>query len=130
MIVWGGSSLGYWGNGARYNPIANTWAPLSTTGAPAERAMHTAVWAGTQMVIYGGVNSASPSGVGAGACYLPSEDKWTPMSYVGGPPQRTAATAVWDGTELLVWGGNHVGILLKDTYAYTPARSMYLYLKP
>src|ERR1035441_5577220 len=60
MIAWGGdsrsSSRTYYNDGMRYNPTANTWTALPTTGAPAARGYHTAVWTGNEMVIWGGYN--------------------------------------------------------------------------
>jgi hypothetical protein len=44
MIVWGGlGTSGYLNTGARYNPAANTWTPVTTNAAPAPRSQHAAV---------------------------------------------------------------------------------------
>jgi len=40
--------------GGRYNPSTDSWTATSTTGAPAARDFHTAVWTGSQMIIWGG----------------------------------------------------------------------------
>src|SRR5262245_43680267 len=32
--------------------LQNMWAPMSSTGAPTARAFHTAVWTGTEMIIF------------------------------------------------------------------------------
>ena len=54
MIVWGGEDgSGYFNDGGRYNPAANSWTALPTTGAPAARE-HTAVWTGSEMIVWGG----------------------------------------------------------------------------
>jgi N-acetylneuraminic acid mutarotase len=59
MIVWGGSgSGGFLNDGGRYNPAGNSWTAMSTTGAPAARALHTAVWTGTVMIVWGGAGSS------------------------------------------------------------------------
>ena len=131
MIVWGGESgTNYFNTGARYNPVADVWSPMSTLGVYSGRSGHTAVWAGNQMIVLGSGSDNPNGGVFAGASYLPSEDKWNVMVWGNVPPKRYSYSAVWDGTEMLVWGGVSGTTIYKETYAYTPARSMYLYLKP
>jgi hypothetical protein len=41
MIVWGGYNGSYLNDGGRYNPAANSWTALPTSGAPAARAIFT-----------------------------------------------------------------------------------------
>ena len=57
MIVWGGVGVNFtWLNtGGRYNPGTDTWTAPGTTGA---RGRHTAVWTGTQMIVWGGYPAA------------------------------------------------------------------------
>lgn len=102
MIVWGGrngfgSEIVY-GNGARYNPSTDTWHPVSAVGAPSARYGHTAVWTGTEMIVWGG------SFRDDGARYNPSTDTWAPLSASGAPSGRLGHVAVWTGTEMIVWG--------------------------
>ena len=40
--------------GGRYNPITDSWTATSTTNAPAGRGFHTAVWTGSEMIVWGG----------------------------------------------------------------------------
>ena len=62
MIVWGGyDGSSYCNDGGRYNPVANTWTALPTTGAPAARYSHTAVWTGSEMIVWGGYGTAAPT---------------------------------------------------------------------
>lgn len=51
--MWGGSDAAGnpIGTGAKYNPTTNTWIPMRTTGAPAPRSSHTAIWDGSRMII-------------------------------------------------------------------------------
>ena len=57
MIVWGGYYSGSVLNGGgRYNPVADSWTAVTTTGAPAARYRHTAVWTGSEMIVWGGFN--------------------------------------------------------------------------
>ena len=55
MIVWGGEfNGGYLNTGGRYNPGTDSWMATSTTNAPAGRYGHTAVWTGSEMIVWGG----------------------------------------------------------------------------
>jgi hypothetical protein len=54
MIVWGGYRSGYLKDGGRYNPVGNIWTVVPSTGGPAARADHTAVWTGSEMIVFGG----------------------------------------------------------------------------
>src|SRR5436309_2162842 len=38
----------------------DSWTATSTTGAPAGREVHTAVWTGSEMIVWGGFNTADP----------------------------------------------------------------------
>ena len=41
-------------DGGHYDPETDTWTPTATLNAPHERYWHTAVWTGTEMIIWGG----------------------------------------------------------------------------
>ena len=55
MIVWGGNDGNNLNTGGRYNPNANSWAATSTINAPTARRVPTAVWTGTEMIVWGGL---------------------------------------------------------------------------
>ena len=77
MIVWGGINDGNVLNtGGRYNPSTNSWTATSTTNAPEVRRAHTAVWTGSEMIVWGGNNGAG-SYLNTGGRYNPSTDTWT-----------------------------------------------------
>ena len=59
MIVWGGVGAGYFNTGGRYNPSIDGWTATTTTNAPAGRYDHTAVWTGSQMIVWGGANNST-----------------------------------------------------------------------
>ena len=42
--------------GGRYNPSTDSWTATSTTNAPDARCLHTAVWTGSEMIVWGGSN--------------------------------------------------------------------------
>jgi N-acetylneuraminic acid mutarotase len=99
MIVWGGT--GALITGGRYNPSTDTWTATSITGAPTYRELHTAVWTGTEMIVWGGIGG---DWLNTGGKYNPSTDSWTATSTTNAPARRDAHTAVWTGTEMIVWG--------------------------
>jgi N-acetylneuraminic acid mutarotase len=106
MIVWGGrGSGGRLGDGGRYNPFSDTWSSMAGVAAPSARSGHTAVWTGTEMIIWGGRGDASGSYVHTGGRYNPTSNIWTATSTDGAPSPRSIHTAVWTGSEMLVWGG-------------------------
>ena len=126
MIVWGGdngSSAIAKNAGARFDPVTNTWTPITTVGVPSARSQHTAVWTGTEMIIWGGFSGASTfQALNDGAKYNPQTDTWTPITAVAAPSARFNNTAVWTGTEMIVWGGfssSDSGI--SDGARYNPA---------
>jgi hypothetical protein len=58
MIVWGGDDAsGPADTGGQYNPVGDVWLPTSTTSVPVARDTHTAVWTGTSMIVWGGLDS-------------------------------------------------------------------------
>ena len=80
MMVWGGASGGgFLNTGSRYNPGSDSWSEVTTSAAPGPRQGHTAVWSGSEMIVFGGYNNETTFG---------------------------------------------------DSYTYAPSRVMYLYLKP
>jgi N-acetylneuraminic acid mutarotase len=57
FLTWGGYNLSTALNdGAKYDPVSNSWLSISTTNAPTARYDHTAVWTGTEMILWGGWN--------------------------------------------------------------------------
>jgi N-acetylneuraminic acid mutarotase len=106
MIVWGGFSPSggtYFNTGGKYSPATDSWTPTSTTNAPSARYIHTAVWTGSEMTIWGG--GGVSGNVDTGGRYDPATDGWAPTSTINAPSARTHHTAVWTGSEMIVWGG-------------------------
>ncbi|PYJ31882.1 MAG: galactose oxidase, partial [Verrucomicrobia bacterium] len=87
----------------RYNPGTDSWTATSTTGAPAARLRHTAVWTGTEMIVWGGTDNSSF--LNTGGRYNPGTNSWTATSTTSAPAARDFHTAVWTGSEMIVWGG-------------------------
>ncbi len=80
----------------------DTWRPTSMTGAPAPRRGATAVWTGSEMIVWGGVSALLLS---SGGRYDPAADAWRPMAVEGAPAGRVQHAAAWTGSEMIVWGG-------------------------
>gem|GEM_PF-4852694 len=130
MIVWGGrigdgSSTITFADGGRYDPATDTWSALPA--APIEsRYLHTAVWTGTKMIVWGGSPDAVRA-IGSGAEYTPG-GSWTllPAARVGSVELagRGGHVAIWTGTEMIVWGGRHreIGPIGRDTFLNDGAR--------
>jgi N-acetylneuraminic acid mutarotase len=111
MIVWGGAATttgGAVSTGAIYDPVADRWTPTSTIGAPSARYQHSAVWTGSRMIVWGGRLTYEPFAVevNTGASYDPGTDTWTAISTTGAPFGRSSHTAIWTGSQMVVWGGN------------------------
>jgi N-acetylneuraminic acid mutarotase len=103
MIIWGGwGPLNRLNDGGRYNPAANSWTAVKTIGAPAPREAHTAVWTGSEMIIWGG---SATSYFNDGGRYNPTADNWAATTTSGAPEGRYFHEAVWTGNEMIVWSG-------------------------
>jgi hypothetical protein len=103
MIIWGGGS----NTGGRYDPSTDSWTATSTTNAPGPRGFHTAVWTGSEMIVWGGEVDFG-NYLDTGGRYNPSTDSWTATSTTNAPSARVFHTAVWTGSEMIVWGGQNI----------------------
>jgi N-acetylneuraminic acid mutarotase len=109
MVIWGGSNPDPFiyprNTGGRYNPSSDSWTATSLDGAPARRYGHTAVWADGAVLVWGGVGDGNPAEVNTGGLYHPATDTWTSTSLVSAPSPRQYHSAVWTGSEMIIWGG-------------------------
>ena len=111
MVVFGGLVDGGFGDagtasGARYDPAANTWAAMSASPLMGRLDM-AAVSTDSEMLVWGGRSNddGGPMIFGDGARYAPATDTWNALQSAGAPSPRYFATAVWTGTEMIVFGG-------------------------
>ena len=92
--------------GAGYTEVASTgqdlWTATTTTGAPTGRYVHTAVWTGSKMIVWGGSDGTNAN---TGGQYDPAANSWTATTTTGAPTGRSSHTAVWTGSKMIVWGG-------------------------
>jgi N-acetylneuraminic acid mutarotase len=107
MIVWGGvdETFNDTNTGGRYNPTTDTWTATSVLSAPSPRDSLAAVWTGSEMIVWGGVFCCPAIDFDSGGRYDAAIDSWTATSTANAPLARWAHTAVWTGSEMLVWGG-------------------------
>ncbi len=105
MIVWGGLSGQPRGDGGRYNPDTDSWTKTSPTNVHPDRYGHTAVWTGSEMIVWGGTDGSGVTEFDTGGRYNPILDGWRATTTTGAPDKRTGHTAVWTGSEMIVWGG-------------------------
>ena len=121
-LVWGGfghsgNSYYFFNDGSRYNPSTDSWNPISTVNAPSSRTYPLAVWTGTEMLIWGGLDSiildidgnATGEYLADGGKYNPSTNTWTTISTIGAPPSRWQVPAAWTGTYMIIWSTDEDG---------------------
>jgi hypothetical protein len=83
----------------------DSWIATSSTNAPTARSLHTAVWTASQMIVWGGRAYPGPIDLNTGGRYNPTTNSWTATSITNAPTAREQHTAVWTGSEMIVWGG-------------------------
>ena len=125
MIVWGGwiSDGNLPVSGGRYNPTTNTWTTLSVTGAPTGRYWGSVVWTGSEMIVWGGFNGSGPAP--GGSKYTPNgaSGTWATLNTTNAPSGRWFHTAVWNGSEMLLYGGRDTTQAFNNGSRLTPAGS-------
>jgi hypothetical protein len=97
--------------------LGDVWEQRTSAFPPSARESCTAVWTGSEMIVWGGANGGA---MNDGGRYNPASDVWTPVSTTGAPSAREFHTAVWTGTEMIVWGGDINGSYLGDGGRYNP----------
>lgn len=125
LIIWGGIASAttntYLADGGRYTPATDSWTSIPAAGAPLARAYHTAVWTGTRMIIWGGLTPGDNPTL-SGSRYDPATGSWASTLSAGAPLARSSHTAVWTGTEMIVYGGSLAGgVAVDDGARYTLA---------
>jgi len=140
-LVWTGTEAILWGAdempvpielaAGRYDPEADIWRPLSLEGAPPPSCGATAVWTGSEMIVFGTYNDpdiAPPSPTSAGGAYDPERDAWRPLPLEAAPANRMGHLAVWMDGQMLVCGGGLEGdgTYFRDGGRYDPQADRWL----
>jgi hypothetical protein len=94
------AAAGYVNIGA--TTLNEDWLAGSTNGAPSARYDHTAVWTGSEMIVWGGQAPASLFYFDDGGLYNPAANTWSPVTTNGAPSGRYNHTAVWTGSQMIV----------------------------
>ena len=124
MIVWGGnggnSYLDNLNSGGRYNPSTNMWTATGTINAPEGRWFQTAVWTGSKMIVWGGSLTLYSRELNTGGRYDPSTNTWSSTSTTNAPTGRDSHTAVWSGSDMIIWGGYNGNTAVRTGGRYNP----------
>lgn len=88
-----------------YDPATDEWSRRAAPGTVADRMLHTAVWTGETMLVWGGRQDAAVWLRGNGAEYEPTRRAWSPVPEADPRMPRMGHVAAWTGEELLIWGG-------------------------
>ena len=119
MILWGGvgypSSSPYLNDGKTYNPINDTWSAISTPSFLSDRVLHSTIWTGTKMIVWGGTAN---NYLNDGGIYDPNTDSWTTINSSNAPSIRGSYVSIWTGSKMIIWGGNTSSNFLGDGKIY------------
>jgi len=115
LIVWGGDALSgdvTLSSGARYDPKTDTWSPTAQDiGNVSGRSRHIALWAGSQMLVWGGYPYGYQGEPEPGALYSPASDSWMviqPGEYMA-EDRLSGQSVIFTGSEMIAWGGHFNG---------------------
>ncbi len=106
LFIWGGvnESGTALNSGALYDPRTDEWTLIaSDANTPSPRSLATAVWTGSVIVVWGGLDPASMEPLADGAVYDPVLDAWSPMS--PGPTARAATVGAPVAQRVVFFGG-------------------------
>ncbi|MFH1226650.1 MAG: hypothetical protein V1701_01950 [Planctomycetota bacterium] len=142
MIVWGGEQIrqdatsgdftrSTLNTGGVYDPNTDSWSSefpnlANGIGAPAARCLHSSVWTGGAMIVWGG--KSGTAAVGGGGIYNLATDLWIPqMTSSGAPAARYDHSTVWTGAgsnpwnnKMIVWGGTDGSQFFNTGGTYDP----------
>jgi hypothetical protein len=132
--AWTGSELLIWAStsttelnietiASRFSPINGEWRSLPLQMMPSPRIQASATWTGSEFVILGGISSLLPqlSFANLGGKLDSTTSLWQPLTSGAGLTQVASHGAVWNGREILVWGGQHDNEMRRrNIYSYDP----------
>jgi uncharacterized delta-60 repeat protein len=105
----------------------DTWSATSNTNTPVGRSDHTAVWTGSEMIVWGGWGGSSGNSTNTGGRYSRDTNSWTSTSLTNAPAPRRNHTGFWTGSEMIVWGGdNGTGTNVNTGGRYTPGTDSWI----
>ncbi len=110
----------------KYNPITDTWTTLTHSGVV--RFLHSAIWTGNKMIVWGGTNSTNSPvmGINTGGVYNATSNTWSTTTLVNAPTPRVSNSAVWTGSEMIIWGGMHEDVVNNTGARYNPTSNAWI----
>ena len=123
----GGNNEMWW-----YYPVSNTWIQKYTSSTPSARYVHSIVWDGEKMIMFGGYGSGYRNDLW---WYEPISNTWTEkivQDAPGSPSSRWAHSAVWDpeGERMLIFGGYALSGFTNELWAYYPLSNTWTAITP
>jgi len=117
VIVWGGvdETFNDCNTGGRYNPSTDSWVATNLANVPVPRDSHSAIWTGSDMIVWGGYRYPPGEALDSGGKYNPTDNSWIATSTANVPLARWNHTAVWIGSEMIVWGGVDINVFELNT---------------
>lgn len=91
-----------WTNGGLFDPLTGTWQIANVADSAIQSS---AVWAGSEVILWGGLHWGTYTARDRGWRYSPSLDSSVPVGMGSTPEGRTLHSAIWTGNEMIVWGG-------------------------
>ena len=98
--------------------FGNVWEQRATNGAPSARSDHTAVWTGSELIVWGGGNGTV--NFNDGGRHNPAVNSWNSLNTNGTPSARSGHTSVWTGSEMIIWGGSYGATNYNDGARHNP----------
>lgn len=122
MIVFGGKTTANYYSDVTMAFVKDHWEVASGDGAPTPRLIASAVFTGKSVVVFGGLESSANVSLGSGAVLDPKALQWTHNFKSESVPARAYHSAVWDGSEMLVYGGKppRASSVLGSVAAFNP----------
>ena len=108
VFIWGGADAAgtALASGASYDPSNNRWTNLPTdANTPSARVNASALWTGTEVIVWGGGDPDAQTDYADGARYNPTLNEWQPLAGSGAPSARRSAHVFWTGSRMLLWSG-------------------------
>jgi hypothetical protein len=121
IFIWGGvnESGTALNSGALYDPRTDTWKVVASDAeTPTPRSLATAVWTGSDIIVWGGLDSVTMQPLADGAIYDPVEDEWAPMR--PGPRPRSAPVGATVDERIAFFGGHDASGPLGGLDSYDP----------
>ena len=148
VIIWGGQGYVEYqygfdttqenailSDGGRYNPSTDQWQPMTVTSPERTKIHSTSIWTGSEMIIWGGFKPESWLITGdpfsnEGHRFNPTTFTWLPISQDVPLSPRYFANSIWNGEEMLIWGGNIGTAYFDDGARYDPLTDSWPLMNP